>query len=142
MSELRTCGRTSFCTWPHCGEKEILRVSQCTVERHPGGASLQEQLESGAALVVDEGAFGIVVEVVVSQAAEVGMGFGGGSQKRSTHKKRRAGVWKGVWKGKRRAGCVEGRGASVLKEGEWVSDRASGKGDGVWCESGQEGERF
>ena len=71
-------------------------------ERHPGGGSLEEELECGAALGVGEGAFGIVVEVVVLQAAEVGMGFWG-SQKRSTHKKGKH----GCLEGRREGGCLE-----------------------------------
>ena len=54
-------------------------------ERHPGGGSLEEKLECGAAVLlgVGEGAFGIVVEVVGSQAAEVGIGWVGVTEKAS-----------------------------------------------------------
>ena len=89
-------------------------------ERHPGGGSLEEELECGAALGVGEGAFGIVVEGVKSQAAEVGIGWVGVTEKASGRlegrleecSERRARALE------KASGCLEGKGER----------RASGRG--------------
>ncbi len=102
-------------------------------ERHPGGGSLEEELECGAALGVGEGAFGIVVEGVGSQAAEVGIGWVGVTEKASRRlegrleecSERRARVLENA------SGCPEtgerrasGRGVQKQQGRAWVSKEA------------------